>query len=602
MIDKVLGNRYKIIEKLGGGGMAEVFKGLDTLLDRQVTIKILREQYTSDDDFVRKFRREAQAVARLSHPNIVSIYDVGIDDNIQYLVMEYVDGFNLKEYIQTKGSLSEEEVIDIGIQICDALEHAHNNQIVHRDIKPHNILITNSGKVKVTDFGIARAVTEATITYNGGLIGSVHYISPEQAKGELTEYKSDIYSAGVVLYEMATGKVPFEGESPITVAIKHIQETPQKPSQIKSDILEELENIILKAMARDKEQRFNSAGEMKNHLERIKYKYGNILTEKTTVKRVKRQKKKLKPAAWLLIGVLFLCVLAGGIILATNLLQVGETEVPDVVGKSLDEAGMLIEKAGLKVELGDEKYHPSIAKDHVVEQFPKSGSVVRKGRVIKLDISLGQKQVEVPDVIGETLRAAKIKIENANLTVNDEIEEIFTDSQPEGRIAGQEPLGGTQINEGEEVTLVVSKGPKPQNIEMPDLRGLPLAEAESILREKRLNIGFISYEESSTFFTGQVVSQDISPDETILQGSTVNLVVSRGPGPKAETATVSMTVVNDGQEHEIKVVVQDLKGTREEYKKVHAPGDRINTVVTFYGKGVIKIYQDDVLIYEESVS
>lgn len=602
MIDKVLGNRYKIIEKLGGGGMAEVFKGLDTLLDRQVTIKILREQYTSDDDFVRKFRREAQAVARLSHPNIVSIYDVGIDDNIQYLVMEYVDGFNLKEYIQTKGSLSEEEVIDIGIQICDALEHAHNNQIVHRDIKPHNILITNSGKVKVTDFGIARAVTEATITYNGGLIGSVHYISPEQAKGELTEYKSDIYSAGVVLYEMATGKVPFEGESPITVAIKHIQETPQKPSQIKSDILEELENIILKAMARDKEQRFNSAGEMKNHLERIKYKYGNILTEKTTVKRVKRQKKKLKPAAWLLIGVLFLCVLAGGIILATNLLQVGETEVPDVVGKSLDEAGMLIEKAGLKVELGDEKYHPSIAKDHVVEQFPKSGSVVRKGRVIKLDISLGQKQVEVPDVIGETLRAAKIKIENANLTVNDEIEEIFTDSQPEGRIAGQEPLGGTQINEGEEVTLVVSKGPKPQNIKMPDLRGLPLAEAESILQEKRLNIGIISYEESSTFFTGQVVSQDISPDETILQGSTVNLVVSRGPGPKAETATVSMTVVNDGQEHEIKVVVQDLKGTREEYKKVHAPGDRINTVVTFYGKGVIKIYQDDVLIYEESVS
>ena len=602
MVDRMLGNRYKLLTKLGGGGMAEVYKGLDTLLDRQVTIKILREQYASDEDFVKKFRREAQAVARLSHPNIVSIYDVGIEKEIQYLVMEYVEGINLKEYISEHAPLSQDTLVNIGIQICDALDHAHSNQIVHRDIKPHNILITNTGKVKVTDFGIARAVTEATVTYTGGFMGSVHYLSPEQAKGDITDYKSDLYSAGVVLYEMATGHVPYEGESPITIALKHIQDSPKKPTEINPDISHNLEFVILKAMEREKDKRFSSAREMKFYLEKLSDNQVFIHREKKNgSSNFNKNKKRLKPVGWVLIVLFTLGLLVGGFFVAQELIKVDEIRVPDVTGLSLEEAGKTLEKEGLKVELGDERFHSTIPKNHVIDQNPRPDSIVRKGRVVKLDISMGPRQVEVPNVIGDNIRTARIKIENANLTVDEQIEEVFSDVHPEGRVVGQNPLGGGLQDMGAEVSLVVSKGPRLENIPMPDLRGLALAEAENTLREKRLNLGIISYQESDQYFTGQVVSQDITPGETILQGSTVNLVVSRGPGPRAQTATVTMTVPNDGQEHVIRIVVEDLKGTREEYLRRHQPGDYIKTVVQFYGQGIVKIYQDDVLIHERPV-
>ncbi|KUO52433.1 MAG: hypothetical protein APF76_05205 [Desulfitibacter sp. BRH_c19] len=601
MVDRVLGNRYKLLNKLGGGGMAEVYKGLDTLLDRQVTIKILREQYASDEEFAKRFRREAQAVARLSHPNIVSIYDVGIEQNTQYLVMEYVEGVNLKEYISEHGPLKQDKLIDIGMQICDALDHAHSNKIIHRDIKPHNILLTNFGKVKVTDFGIARAVTEATVTYNGGFMGSVHYLSPEQAKGDITDYKSDLYSAGVVLYEMATGHIPHEGESPITVALKHIQDSPKRPTEINPDVSRQLEFVILKAMERDKDKRFSSAGEMKSYLERLDSSTPFIVGERNNTSHSGKNKKKLKPFGWVLIGLLIVGLLIGGFFLAQEIIRVEEVRVPDVIGKSLEEAGRTLEQEGLRVEIGSERFHSNIPKNHVIDQNPRPENAVRKGRFVRLDISLGQRQVEVPNVIGETLRAARIKIENLDLLVDEEIEEVFSEEHPEGRVVGQNPLAGVMQDVGSEISLVVSKGAKLENIKMPDLRGLALAEAENILREKRLDLGIMSYEDSDKYFTGQVVSQDISPGATILQRSTVNLVVSRGPGPKPQSATVTMSVVDDGQEHLIKIVVEDQKGIREEYLKRHQPGDHIRTAVPFYGEGVVKIYQDNVLIHERPV-
>ena len=601
MVDRVLGNRYRLLSKLGGGGMAEVYKGLDTLLDRQVTIKILREQYASDEEFARRFRREAQAVARLSHPNIVSIYDVGIEQDAQYLVMEYVEGVNLKEYILEHGPLTQDELVDIGMQICDALDHAHSNKIIHRDIKPHNILLTSSGKVKVTDFGIARAVTEATVTYTGGIIGSVHYLSPEQAKGDITDHKSDLYSAGVVLYEMATGQIPHEGESPITVALKHIQDSPKNPTEINPKVSQQLEFVILKAMERDKDKRFSSAVQMKSYLERLDTISPSKDSKINKIHYSEKNKKRLKPFAWVLLVLLIAGLLIGVFFLAQEILRVDEISMPDVIDKSLEEAARILEKEGLKVEVAGERYHSTIAKNHVIDQNPKPDSEVRKGRLVKLDISLGQRQVEVPNVIGESLRAARIQIENAKLLVDEQIEEVFSEEHPEGRVLGQDPLGGVMQEIGAEISLVVSKGARPENIPMPDLRGLALAEAENTLREKRLNLGIISYQESDQYFTGQVVSQDIAPGQTILQGSTVNLVISRGPGPKPQTATVTMSVVNDGQEHVIKIVVEDSKGMREEYLRRHQPGDDIRTVVPFYGQGVIKIYQDDVLIHERPV-
>jgi serine/threonine protein kinase len=262
LIGKILGGRYEIKEKLGSGGMAVVYKARCTWLDRIVTVKVLRDELVNDEEFVRRFRQEAQAVARLSHPNIVSVYDVGQEDGTYYIVMEYIDGQTLKEMIKEKGKLSPEKAIDLTSQICSALEHAHENNIIHRDIKPHNILMTSRGKVKVADFGIARAAAETTVTHPGKIMGSVHYLSPEQARGEVVGISSDLYSAGAVLYEMLTGRVPFEGESPISVALKHLQDPIIRPRELDPTIPEPVEQVILRALNKDPKKRFSSAREM----------------------------------------------------------------------------------------------------------------------------------------------------------------------------------------------------------------------------------------------------------------------------------------------------------------------------------------------------
>ncbi len=283
MIGTVLGNRYEIVEKIGGGGMALVYRAKCRLLNRYVAIKILRDEYINDEEFIKKFRRESQAAASLSHPNIVNIYDVGVDikdgQEIQYIVMEYIKGKTLKEIIREKGKLTVEETIDYSIQIAEALEHAHKNHIVHRDIKPHNIMLTEDGRIKVTDFGIARAATASTVTNTSNVIGSVHYFSPEQARGGYTDEKSDIYSLGIVMYEMITGKVPFEGDSPITVALKHIQEEIVPPRKIDNTIPIGLENIIMNCVKKSQGDRYATASELLADLRKTKLSEGKFPIE-----------------------------------------------------------------------------------------------------------------------------------------------------------------------------------------------------------------------------------------------------------------------------------------------------------------------------------
>ena len=262
MADNLLGNRYEIIEKIGAGGMALVYKARCRLLNRLVAVKILRPELTEDEEFITKFNIESQAAASLSHPNIVSVYDVGQQEDIHYIVMEYINGITLKELITKKGHLSWEEGLGYAKQICSALEHAHKMNIIHRDIKPHNIMVTQEGVVKVTDFGIARAVTAATTTLGGNTVGSVHYFSPEQAKGGYTDEKSDIYSLGIVMYEMLTGKVPFNGSSPVSIAMKHINDDPELPININRDIPLAIQAIILKAINKDQSCRYSSASAM----------------------------------------------------------------------------------------------------------------------------------------------------------------------------------------------------------------------------------------------------------------------------------------------------------------------------------------------------
>ncbi|MHB8158126.1 MAG: protein kinase domain-containing protein, partial [Desulfocucumaceae bacterium] len=347
MIGKMLGNRYEILEQLGGGGMAIVYKGRDTILTRLVTIKLLRPEYTLDEDFVMRFRREAQSVASLSNPNIVSIYDVGRENDMHYLVMEYIDGEDLRSIIKREGPLDPATAVRIARQICDALDHAHDNKIVHRDVKPHNILITRTGRAKLTDFGIAREASAATLTTSDTIIGSVHYLSPEQARGEVPDPGSDIYSLGVVLYEMLSGSLPFTGDSPIAIALKHIQSDPEPLRRKNNKIPESLEWVVMKALNKDPEKRFKSAREMSFKLEEALLGDDADITRVIAVDReemrtlkaqgrnnppgVTKPRRRLSPAGWAAIIIFIGLLVAAGAYGYNMFVNVPEVSVPNVV-------------------------------------------------------------------------------------------------------------------------------------------------------------------------------------------------------------------------------------------------------------------------------
>ncbi|MDO9574105.1 MAG: Stk1 family PASTA domain-containing Ser/Thr kinase, partial [Candidatus Contubernalis sp.] len=377
MIDKVLANRYKIEEKIGDGGMAVVYRGHDKILNRSVTVKVLRAQFAMDENFVRRFKREAQSAASLSHPNVVNIYDVGEEDGTYYIVMEYIDGKSLKELITEKGKIPVSTAVKIAHQICEALVHAHKNKIIHRDIKPHNILLTRDGRVKVTDFGIAKAVTAATVTYDNNVVmGSVHYFAPEQAKGGIAGEKADLYSLGIVLYEMLTGEVPFSGETPISVALQHLQENIKSPKELNSEVPQILEEIIFKAAQKDPDMRYDSAEDMLEALDSW-INNGHVNSERFERPGVNKIEDQFVPVnnnqlngnkehilssekepeekkwknKWLIIGLLsfalFVIVLSFFFSQLRGMLVVADVDVPDVTNISLLEAVGILEEAGL---------------------------------------------------------------------------------------------------------------------------------------------------------------------------------------------------------------------------------------------------------------
>ncbi|MGI6686121.1 MAG: Stk1 family PASTA domain-containing Ser/Thr kinase [Bacillota bacterium] len=625
LIGKKFGNRYEIQEKLGAGGMSIVYKGLDTLLNRLVTIKVLRDQYASDEDFVRRFHREAQSVASLSHINIVSIFDVGFEENLHYLVMEFVEGQNLKEYIRDKGKLPVQEAVPIALQILDALEHAHEHGVVHRDIKPHNILLTRNGRVKVTDFGIARAASESTLTYTGTIVGSVHYISPEQAKGITIGPKSDLYSAGAVLYEMVTGQLPFTGDSPIAVALQHIQNEPVPPDELVPEIPQEISHVILRAMDKNPDTRYVSAREMRYDLEKIYLGKGHEINmimndrekDEDTVEipairttgaaaryeeRPSQRKKRLKPGSkWALLGVgalLFVLFLWGSYALLSGYLNVGEVKVPDVEGKPLIEAKAELREAGLDFEV-DYIFHSTIEKDHVISQTIPPNQMVKKSRVIGLLVSEGPKNTRVPNIVGKTQREAGVEVNNNNLEL--EITEEYNDEVPVGLVISQDPEAEKEIPEGSTVIAVISLGREPKYITMPNLVGSTLEEAKKAIRDNGLTLGTTKELESNEYFPWQVISQDVAPQTQVLQGETVNLEYSIGPGPMAQIARVTYEIPDDSQEHRLRILVSDLKGEHYEYDQIHQPGDIIVQDIPFYGKGKVGIYLDTELVFSQDV-
>jgi PASTA domain./Protein kinase domain. len=410
LIGKMLGNRYEILEEIGQGGMGIVYKARCHLLNRFVAIKILRPEFSHDEEFIKRFKYESQSAASLSHPNIVSIYDVGNEGNIYYIVMEYVKGKTLKQIIkEVNGHLSVDETISIASQVLRALDNAHRHNIIHRDIKPHNILITEDGIAKVTDFGIARAATDYTLTYNKNIIGTAQYFSPEQAKGGIVDEKSDIYSLGIVMYEMLTGQVPFEGDSPISVALKHIEEELVPPSKINRDIPKGIEDIIIKATQKDPTKRYSTAKEMLNDINKfvsdpvnfriikidedaptkimptIDYK-GN---EREDNKPVKSRRNKIVSAIITTVIVLIIMAgIAGATFIFINRQTAEEIDVPPIVGMQVDDAKKLLEKNGLSLEIVGEDYSDEAA-GIVLSQSPEPEIKVKKNYKIKVRISKG---------------------------------------------------------------------------------------------------------------------------------------------------------------------------------------------------------------------
>lgn len=612
MTEELLGGRYRLIEVVGGGGMAIVYRALDTFLDRSVAIKVMRKELLEDPTFVERFRQEAQAVARLSHPNIVSIYDVGESSQGYYIVMEFVEGSTLKTIIES-GPLSVAAALDYGRQIADALIEAHNKKIIHRDIKPHNILITSSGRVKVTDFGIARAMTQATLVHTGTIIGSAHYFSPEQARGAFLDARSDIYSLGVVLYEMLSGVLPFDGTSPIAVAIKHIQDTPPAINELRPEIPTNVASIITRAMAKDPSQRYQSAEDMKQDIIKAEKDVEPKITptplplEKPVEVSQERSrmtsatvphKKRLKWWVPVLIFLAILLVLYFAYQSVMAFLYVPNVRVPNVVKMSIAQAENRITASGLNYRVSKQA-STKVKRGLVVSQSPSAGSEVKRGRTIDLMESSGASLVVggAPNVINQTLSEAKSTVSAVGLKMGS-ISRRYSSSVSKGLIVNQTPRPGSAIHVGGAIKVVISQGPKNSKVTLPDFTGQTLSQVQAEAQKLGLVVGQISYKPSSAP-VGTIVKQTPAANTKVAMGSSIALVVSPGNGGQSAPSSGSTVQQQIASVHvppsapvnsKVKVVVVDSAGSKTWYDKTVQPNQTFTVTFRWIGQGTLLIY------------
>ena len=520
---KVLAGRYELFERIGEGGMSVVYKAKDKLLNRFVAIKILKPEFIHDSKFIDSFRRESQSAASLSHPNIVNIYDVGREGNIHYIVMELIEGRTLSDYIKAQGAMSYPKVIALAKQIAAALAFAHKNHIIHRDVKPHNVMITPNGTAKITDFGIAKAVNSATIVDNTeGIIGSVHYFSPEQARGGYVDEKSDIYSLGIVMYEMLTGKVPFDGDNPVNIALMHINGEMVPPSQVVSGVPPALEHIILKCTDKYPVNRYASADELIEALNNLEF-VGGIVGSDALLKGGERRiaeteyqsgeeederKKKRAPLSrkkMMIIGAAALAVIVAlGIAFATGLLGGKTIEAPTFVGMTLEQAQVAAETYDVKIVEGDEVISEEYEKGLIVSQDPMPGEDVKTGSTITVNISKGLGDGAVPDLVGKNESELEAFLEAADFKLGTVTTEAS--DKPKGYVLSQSPKAGEEIEKGTAINVVVSDGSEAK-VGVPSLIGQTEAQAKTALKNAGLNVGKVSTEYSSKYAAGTVMWQ-----------------------------------------------------------------------------------------------
>lgn len=608
---KLLGSRYEIIEKIGNGGMATVYKAKDLVLKRYVAVKILREEYTTDNEFIKRFNTEAESAASLTHPNIVSVYDVGKEGNLYYIVMELIKGKTLKEIIVEDGRMGWKWSVKIAKQIAQALETAHRNNIIHRDIKPHNIIITEDGTAKVTDFGIAKAVSNSTITAFGTTIGSVHYFSPEHARGGYTDAKSDLYSLGVVLYEMVTGRVPFDADTPVSVALKHMQEKPVPPIELNPAIPQSLNDLILKAMEKDPNMRYSTATEMIEDLDKIlknpEAEVGVVDKSQARARRIQQEdnqtnqskfakfKKYLeehKGVKIALIVAIFLIVFIASIGITLGVLNSGKPKdilLPNFTNLTLDEAKDKAEEVKLNLNVSEEKYDVQIEEGKIISQDPKyqPNFTVKEGSTVNVVVSKGQEIVKVTKLVGKTKDEARKELKDLGLEM--EIEEVNSDDVEPGIVIEQDKQEGEEVLAGTKIKLKISLGI--EKVEVPDLTGLSEDEAKAKITEAKLKWIRTDKIKDSSKGTG-VVEQNISQKSMVDKNTEISITIN-------EYQKITQGTIN--------IDVAALTGYTPKYKKVEDGKDedgktKYKDVLIPPEKVKIKVTVNDEQVTEQEVS
>ena len=655
MVGTVLGNRYNILSEIGSGGMARVYKAQDKYLQRYVAVKILRDEFKDDVDFLKRFEIEAQAAASLTHPNIVQIYDVGTDNGNYYIVMELVEGITLKDYINEMGVLDWREAVSITIQICSALSKAHSRKIVHRDIKPQNILIASDGIPKVTDFGIARAASADTATMKIDTIGSVHYSSPEQVRGGYTDEKSDIYSIGVTFFEMVTGRLPFDGESSVSVALKHIQDIPPLPTDIKPGIPSALDMIILKAMAKSRKDRYQSVSEMIQDLENLTGKPGDAteillpnvkqdrnrydtrkldVLEDDDLARInrtpsRRSTNKTMKVVLPFLYVILILAIAGGIYLfvsaiVSELRQEAHQPEAILVGKyvnrNINEVVAELEEKGIKPYDIVYRSSDTVQKDIVMDQSIPPGNSIKAGSIyttLTLTVSQGMDIVIIPPVRMQEHTTLKYLLQDEYGLVVEEKSE-YSDEVPVNMVIRSDPEPGTQVKRGDKITLYWSLGPKKEEVVVPNLIGLEYNQALAVLAESKLKIGR-TYPEGREGFQGKIIDQFPKEGDLVLEDTPVDItfeddtvgptppgdnpshpntravtiVVPLPPGIEADTVRLKVVMINNNT-YDVAIIIDNAQIDTTEFPHY------VVVDVPETGGYTVRAYVNDTVVTEKS--
>ena len=618
MTGKILDERYELIEKIGSGGMADVYKAKDILLDRIVAVKILHSSFAEDNDFIVRFRHEAQSAGKLSHPNIVGIYDVGCDGDVHYIVMEYVEGETLKQYIQNHPNIPIDTAVRIAIEIGYALEEAHANGIIHCDIKPHNVLLTRTGKVKVTDFGIARAINSSTVLDKQSILGSVHYLSPEQAAGDKITAKTDIYSLGIVLYEMLTHHLPFEGETAVSIALQHMQGDIPRPTKYNPAISPMLEECLLTALQKDPDKRYDTVSDFISELKIAQgftttiYKPAShdftamtrpIPKKEVRSHKVQRETKLTRfitnlPQKYIWIGmaVLFIICFAWAFFSFGNFWSSENITVPNVVGKPVEVAETTLKKLDLKVSV-DEIASDDVPAGQVISQTPAAGTNVKARRIIHLTVSKGGSAMLIPDLKGLTLEQAKERLDKMGLTLG-AVENGNDPDKPSDVIISQSPESGAKATKGTRVNIVINMK---QKVHVPNVVGMTLADARNTLLSMKLSVGTINASDgtSTDDSSAIIISQDPAGGEST-SSNVVNLTVGKKKS-QTKTGTVNISIPKGGNARQVEIYVTDDSGKHTAYSGKAAPGSTVSKDVSGSGNVHVQVVIDGSVVQDREL-